>query len=370
MFNSAGGGFPNAAAASPWLSGTGGGGWGATLGNLFQNKLFLQYLSGAGAAMQQGEPIGPTLNKTTQQNIGSQNYMNLLKKMLGGEIPTGGKMTMDEKGLKLEAPKEALGGMGGGMVKPGGDVNPSASPLDVSSADLAGLTPEMISQALQFKFAQDEMSRKSLSDVVDMRYKGALIKEAEARTKAATPSITIPGTDIKVNSKEYLEWYKAATKDERTAAIKNFEYARTKGFKGSFEQFQDNAKTGHQKDFEAAKADGYEGSFNEWMLDMAKAGAINLGEVVERKKATEDIEAQSKVTSAEFLSKMEKEARADTSLDKYEFGSPEYETQVKLQVLRKLDSEIRNAYKGSSVVRSIDGWYVDGKLVRRNPYAK
>ena len=81
--------------------------------------LLMQYLGNAGAAMSEGKPVGSALNQVTQQSISSQNYMKLLQKMLGGEVPAGGKLTMDEKGMKLDVPKTALGSLseGGTGVK-------------------------------------------------------------------------------------------------------------------------------------------------------------------------------------------------------------------------------------------------------------
>jgi hypothetical protein len=307
---------------------------GFDVGKLFENKLFLQYLSGMGGAMSAGEPVGPALNQVTQQNISSQNYMKLLAKMMKGEIPEGGshQVTTDAEGTKMtfKMPKNVLGGtaentvlaqQGAGL--PGGSgtdwsfLNPSSSPVS-SSADLAGLTPEMISQALKFKLAGEEMEQKKITDYTDMIYKKALTEQALATAEKTKPSITIPGTDIKLSQDQWVEWYKAATKDERTSAIKNYEYAQSKGYSGSFEQFQDLAKTTHQKDFEQAKSGGYTGSFNQWMFDMAKAGAINLGDVVERKKATEDIDAQKYFTNPKGLA---------ADIDKY-IASEEVQNQL------------------------------------------
>lgn len=162
----------------------------------------------------------------------------------------------------------------------------------VSAGDLAGLTPEMISQAMQFKFAKEEMDQKKVTDLIDMIYKTSLAGEAVARTEAATPSITIPGTDIKLTGKQYVDWYKAANKDERTAAVKNYEYAQTKGYKGSFEQFQDAARTSQQKNYEQAKNEGYKGTFNEWLLSLAKAGAMNLGDLLEKERGKGEVKGQ------------------------------------------------------------------------------
>ena len=276
------------------------------LGSLMENKLLLQYMSGAGADISAGRPIGQNVNAITQQNISSQNFMKMLQKLLGKGVDfkssADGKLTVSgEPGKVME-----LGGVEGAAnaEQPSGEPNPLSPPPSpaMNSADLAGLTPEMISQALQFKFGQEEFEQKKLSDVADITYKQALTRQAEATTAAATPSISIPGTDIKLTNSQYIDWYKSANKDERTAAIKNFEYAQNKGYEGSFEEFQRESSTTHQKDFDRAKEDGYEGSFNEWMLEMAKAGAITIGEITGRAEAKADVDAVKYFTDPKGLS--------------------------------------------------------------------
>ena len=308
---------------------------GGGLSALLRNKLLLQYMSGMGEAMSAGQPIGPALNQITQQNIQSQNFMKLLPKMMKGEIPEGGshQVTTDAEGTKMtfKMPRNVLGGTSEntalaqeGAQLPGGSgtdwismLNPPESSA-ISSADLAGLTPEHILQALKFQFAGKEFEQKKMTDLVDMIYKGALAKQAYAGVEQKQPVFTIPGTDITLNRDQYVKWYAAANKDERTAAIKNYEYAQGKGYKGSFEQFQDASKTTHQKDYEQAKAGGYSGSFNQWMLDMAKAGAINLGDIVQRTEATKDISAKKYFTDPKGLS---------TDVDKY-VASEEVQNQL------------------------------------------
>ena len=106
--------------------------------NLLENKLLLQYLSGAGAALSQGKPIGPALNDVTQQNIKSQNYIGLLKKILGDAAnpETGSKASFDGKGLTykmdMSTPPSVPGPLrpkSGGTVGGGGTTEQTANPL-------------------------------------------------------------------------------------------------------------------------------------------------------------------------------------------------------------------------------------------------
>jgi hypothetical protein len=89
-----------------------------SLSNLFSNKLFLQYLSAAGADITAGK--GPVnVNALTQQTIQSQNYKKLLQHLLG----SGGKLTADEKGVKMDIPKESFKSFLSGGEKGGGIMN-------------------------------------------------------------------------------------------------------------------------------------------------------------------------------------------------------------------------------------------------------
>uniref|UniRef100_A0A6H1ZU39 Uncharacterized protein n=1 Tax=viral metagenome TaxID=1070528 RepID=A0A6H1ZU39_9ZZZZ len=81
------------------------------INNLLSNKLLLQYLSGAGAAISAGQPAAPALNQVTQQNISTQNFAKLLAQVMGGKkVPEGTKMSIDHKGFKFEGPRNILGG--------------------------------------------------------------------------------------------------------------------------------------------------------------------------------------------------------------------------------------------------------------------
>lgn len=340
--------------------------------NLLENKLFLQYLAGAGSAISAGEPVGPALSGITQQNISAQNYMKLLKQLLAG----GGKINLDKENINIKAPVSAFGGEGETSkmgVPTGGSgldtsryslgtqpssfdigelINPSASPLDISGADLAGLTPEMISQALQLKFAGEELKRKTMADIVESTYYGAATRRMEAEAARITPSISIPGTDIKLSRPEYIQWYKAATKDERTAAIKNYQLA---------------------------VSEGYEGKFEDWMMSLAKA-AGGIPEFAAKRRLGKEIDIESKLAGPDFAQSV----REDLMKDKSTWGFPStYESFIskgydeataldlgqKTMVIEEMDSRIRSFYKGKKVERRQDGWYVGGELKVRNPYA-
>ncbi|MBU2249630.1 MAG: hypothetical protein KKD77_22980 [Gammaproteobacteria bacterium] len=203
------------------------------ISNLFQNKMFLQLLAGLGLDLSAfgadtGKGFQPTnLTGGIQQNIQSQNFMKMLQKFLG---PDESKATLSNKGITMSVPGSDLGsifqgtqkgGVWEGMASPLGApkmgtggaaaVNPfvSSQPdMNVSPADLAGLTPSDIATALGARQTQEKMglekeqlASKSVQDVfnmmfkviederaaaaaeVDIPYKRTLIRESEARAK-------------------------------------------------------------------------------------------------------------------------------------------------------------------------------------------
>lgn len=290
-----------------------------SLNNLLQNRLFLSYLSGAGNALSQGQPIGPTLNAITQQALGAKSkadlqsrYINILTQMLSGQIPEGWKAVHSDKGITVTVPQSALGETAPQEQTTTGStgsvnesrlkyVNPSGGQLgDISIADLAGLTSQDVSQALSDALSVEALKGKSISDVLDRMYKSQLIKESQARIEKSKPSVTIPGTDIKLTGDQFVEWYKAASKDERTKAIKNFEYAVEHGYEGEFPEFLNDALTLHEKDYRAATKSGYKGGFHEWMFDLAKAGAPTIIDLVDKKKALSELSGQLYFKSPEW----------------------------------------------------------------------
>ena len=82
------------------------------LSNLMQNKLFLQYLTGASADIGSGNPIGQNVNAITQQAITAQNFSKLLSEVLG----KGGKAVIDKDNTKLDMPTSLLGNLSGGTA--------------------------------------------------------------------------------------------------------------------------------------------------------------------------------------------------------------------------------------------------------------
>lgn len=274
----------------------------------------LQMLGAVGSDILSDSGGKNTLGAMTQQ-LGAKNMQNLLQQMLAG----GGKMTADSSGMKLNLPasfmSQALGGTekGGvweGLASPWNPQGPSSSqgggslasspfgtqapteaePSKGYTGSLAGLSADDIAKVVQLKMAQDklafereQLANETPSKILDMMYKGQLMQESASRIEAAKeeeerkkPVFTIPGTDISLNAKEYLD-YKKMTNETKSALIKDYEYAvKNQGYEGSLIDFKNEGETTHQKEYKEAVKGGYGGSFNDWLVAMRKAGATNI----------------------------------------------------------------------------------------------
>lgn len=274
----------------------------------------LQMLGAVGSDILSDSGGKNTLGAMTQQ-LGAKNMQNLLQQMLAG----GGKMTADSSGMKLNLPasfmSQALGGtekggvweglaspwnpqgssssQGGGSLasSPFGTQAPTeAEPSKGYTGSLAGLSADDIAKVVQLKMAQDklafereQLANETPSKILDMMYKGQLMQESASRIEAAKeeeerkkPVFTIPGTDISLNAKEYLD-YKKMTNETKSALIKDYEYAvKNQGYEGSLIDFKNEGETTHQKEYKEAVKGGYGGSFNDWLVAMRKAGATNI----------------------------------------------------------------------------------------------
>lgn len=283
-----------------------------------QNLSLLWQMLGAMGADVLQDGGGKNTYSAMTQNLGAQNMQKLLQQMLAG----GGKMSADSSGVKLNLPSSMASQIFGGTEKGGayeglampwdrqgtrssalssmatpsqGGGSSVASPFGPGSSninpnDLAGLSTDDLAKVAQLKMAQDkltfereQLANETPSKILDMMYKGQLMQESASRIEAAKeeeerkkPVFTIPGTDISLNAKEYLD-YKKMTNETKSALIKDYEYAvKNQGYEGSLIDFKNEGETTHQKEYKEAVKGGYGGSFNDWLVAMRKAGATNI----------------------------------------------------------------------------------------------
>ena len=293
------------------------------LGDLFKNKLFLQYLSGAGSAISQGKPVGAALDQVTQQAISAGNYNTLMQKLLAAENPNatsastpgpsdsgsnkhieamlnslsaGGTVKIHPKGIDISTPMEGITG------QQNAEGSQTASvPATTSTAAPVPATQTTSQGQPQQNNASDlinVLSGLSKSDLAGLS--PALISSALGGSLATTNAINPP-----------------REKPKDTTLIKNYNAAKDQGFKGSIVDFRNAIETTHMKDYKAAVKAGYEGSFNTWLTDMTKAGAINLGDLTKKLETTADVKTEKYFTSPTGLNK---DTKKYLSSDDVQFG--------------------------------------------------
>lgn len=351
---------------------------------VMSNPLLQQYMAAIGGGLATGGLQGgvQAASNTTQQNIQTQNYMKLIKAMLAGDLSGGGKLTMDKDGMKITIPK--LQGEGEapvrmdspapaqpstpslGMPSQGSILSPFASgQLNFSASDLAGLNPEMISQALQLKMMQDNLKLKTIESAQDEAHRVNLDKYYAAQIK------NIEADNAAAQAESLRKWLETLTKDERTELQKNYEYAKEQGFEGSLLDFKNSGGSPTSvEEFEyATKNQGFKGTYLDFLKKYKGPMTIQLGEF-EKTMLRGQAQAQLDVLDPDFVSKTTKELSQATDWDVPEEAAgrsediPKYQ---RLRLIKSMDDKIRRAFEGHQVERKIDGWYVDGKKRVRMP---
>lgn len=227
-----------------------------------------------------------------------------------------------------------------------------------------GLTPQDIGQALQLSTGMLEFEAGRDPTSIANRYKEALITQMDL---AAERPFVIPGTDIKLSSAEARQWYTATTKDDRTAAIKNYEYYVKQQQDANehplpFETWDREERTGKQKDYERALDEGWlpEGgskpTFHKWNLEMTKAGALTITDIRKRKEVGEEVKGEAYFSSPKFMQDIAK--GIDEGMG-WLSDDPELEKRA-IQASR-MDSALKVSpyVKSSNWVEARKGWEVE-----------
>jgi hypothetical protein len=272
-----------------------------------------------------------------------------------------------------------------------------------SASDLAGLTPEILASNLsgalnvvgtqsKLGLEREQLANKTTQELFNMKlqiatlagdqaYKSKVMENIESEISARAKDYPLGDTGVMGSAADFLA-YQKLLKENNPTEVKLYEYAKNQGFTGSLLDFKNSDKTGHQKDYDAAVKSGYKGDFNTWMLDMAKAGAINLGAKVDEKRAMGGVDRENDILKPNFYQGIEKDLstrlRTDwkmpseaPTLAKQHGISEEAATKAIQQSLvrREMDAQIKQVYPKATWAKG-QGWIVDGKVVVRDPYAK
>jgi len=259
-------------------------------------------------------------------------------------------------------------------------LNPSSSSLDASGANLAGLTPQDLSTALNDAINFETTRRGAYTAASDVQYKQAYIDEMAQRREAALIDrgafpVPVPG----VGTVSFKQW-DALPNDTKTYAAYVYQQRQMNPNEpimspAEWQMVDKDTKIGFLKELDKNKR------LEELQIRLNRASSTNINlSPYERTKQTElakaeaDVEAPAYVDSVvEDLKKRDPMAWMDPSnVSKYVSKGMSEDAAIdmsrKEMVLKEIDARLRQAYKGKSVTRKVDGWYVDGKLVRRNPY--
>ena len=344
------------------------------LNALANNKMIQQLLLSAGSGFSEGgvDKAVQNVAGVGMQSIQSKNFANMMSKMLAGDVPEGGKVTMDGKGLKLDLTKDAMSGLlkedknasgVAGQLGSLGDFDfgeqdeetqPGTSPFvssqlgNLSYSDLAGLTPQDISTALGHVETAKSMSQDEINSTVNNLYKTALMQQALRIPE--TVEVKIGDQVVGVSPNEAL-----------------IHYAKMNDLPLSYETFK------------IAQGDS---EFMDYLKGMAKSKAttINIGERTLQKKGAEE---KAKVLSADLLPNVREDLEKDDdiwypnmdSAGMRELAEQGYSPMDSRRIIRQraivkeMDRRIKASYGADKVKRTNKGWKV-GKRTIANPYPK
>lgn len=308
-----------------------------SIGELFKNPLFLQFMTAAGQdiAAPPGSQIGANIAGAVNQGIQTKSLTALLAKMLGGSVPTGGKVTIDEKGVSALFPKTALDSPefklspgandlvpnpsskipsnpsapagGAGLVNPFSTASLGEIFSNLDAADLAGLTPQDITQALHSRFTQDQLAQQSVAEANQTMYQQGMMRSSHlnaeseafrAQTSRLTEArqwkelmrespIPIPGLDRPT----FAEWEALDTKSKAYSFYAFNQNRNGLPFK-SYDDWANQEKPENIENiYERAKTDK---GFSDFYFKSKEAGAtrINTESKVRDARALADIKGE------------------------------------------------------------------------------
>lgn len=374
-------------------------------------SLLMSMMMGTGAGMNQ-QPWSQNLNQIGQNALGASNIMKWMQQMLGKE---GTKMTVDNKGWSMKGTNEAMKSimgsnptqgnqMGGGNINPvaaptgltaapGGPVpvpgatppapaltepfnnpavNPSSSPL--AAPGLGGLTPQAMTSMYQTALGYKELERRTASDwlAYNAQTQTNQLRAFEEMRKWAElmrpGPVSIPGLgnlsldEFKalpsdVQAYAYYAFYQQQHGDEVLSPV---EWKRSMSPDSIVEQY---------------KYSQTDAGFLDFLSKRFPKMEVNVGE---RTKEAAQARQEASFTDPEFFAKTYKTAEeqttyAEANAEAVEKGIPYNEGRIRVikkNHLKLIDQAVRVHFADKVVTFDPKtGWYVDGKIVAKQPYA-
>jgi len=167
----------------------------------------------------------------------------------------------------------------------------------------------MISSALQIGQTQQQIRQKRLTDVVDTVYKKALIENmgmtaATAKLKAETAlAKSLRKSPLEVPGRGLVTLDEWRTLDTKTKAYSYYAFDAQRRDEEVISYNEWSKQTDTPTAFDLYKLAEDDPEFNEWLTKYRRAGAISIGQTVERARALADVKAEKYLTDPKGLSK-------------------------------------------------------------------
>jgi hypothetical protein len=334
---------------------------------LLKNPLFLQMMSGAGQGLQSGQGISagldPIIQQTTRgaaQDKLTTGKMGLLQQILDlfgqDEGDPDRKITIGDEGITMKMGKSALAGSLGDAMKPAGmsmsptapaasatpsptggtqkdpriaealrHLGPSSGQQGIDYSAYAGLGPENVMAAWKAAFEAEGLSQQRMRDIVDQMYKGALTEESLARSEAAKHPKADPldqpfPIPHPVLGDISMRQYQALPSDDKAYMSYVMQSQVYRPDDPIMDPIEFKRSVDKEDKLAYIKALSEEPELFERAKELKASGAMNLGELIERTKATTEARdvsrAKTDVTTGKVLVEVDKEMK-DRGLDKY-----------------------------------------------------
>lgn len=342
----------------------------ATATPWYSNPMLYYLLAGMGGKLGGKGSWQEALGAMTQQGIAAKSQksleeerMEMVRKMLSGDpstnIPTGASVTYGDKGMTLKMPTVGAPEEPAASPAPAGVItddirkqyiNPLPSPLDTSSASLAGLTPQDVSRALTGAVSVESLRQTMLNRRAEIAklYGGPLEQLYPIQVPGVGQVTHRQWTNLPAEEKEYAIYANAAKNLGDTDIMSREDWKMTE-------------PTERERFIRAAMKDP---KLMEAAKEVAEAGAmrLTLGDKLEEVKAKAGLKGQLYFKDPKWTSDVEKHISSEdvqNELIQYEPGSAEMIDAKARQKIKFIEDKIS---AGGGKIMKVK-WAADGKTM-------
>lgn len=351
----------------------------ADMGANFNTDLLMYYLAGMGGALGGKGSWQASLGSDTQQFMATKSARDALGKVLEG-LPAGSSLAMDDKGLTFKTPKESLTKQGSqernlqdigllGQIAPKGEGgsganwnlnnipgatldsfmragllgNPNPSPLGISDANLVGLTPEFLNQALRTKLAAEEIRGRDRA--TELGYMSDMAKIAKENALDQPMPFNIPGVSMTLR-----EFQSLPDEEKKYLSYLHYQYQQTNQLAEppmNREQFRKEVNPNTRTEYLRNLISDPELFEKEKELRRSGATNINIGEKTEQEQMKKRVATEEYFASPQFGEDVEK-MLGDPILNSMIQGDPNPNRRKAIETIKIIESKI--ASSGGKIV--------------------